>query len=156
MSRVVEKSENYKRKLENESSNSVTGSAIPVAVGDAIAMICKESAITKIVAITRSGFAARTLSTRNLSQSILAVSDDAAAAKSFNFLPGVQGIFYPEKFPKDSLDHVIHILKYLRDGKFISDDDLILVTAVGYPSSGNRMNTIQTHSVKDLATTLHW
>ena len=155
MSRVVEKSESYKRKLENEKSRS-GGSAIPVAIADAIEVICKESTITKIVAITRSGFAAKTLSTRNLTQPILAVSDDEITAKSFNFFPGIQGVFYPEKFPKDNLDHVMRILENLRNRKYISDDDLILVTAVGYPSSGNRMNMIQTHLVGDLAGTLHW
>jgi pyruvate kinase len=156
MSRVVKKSEDYKRKTESEITNSTSRSAIPVAIGDAIEVICKESSITKIVAITRSGYAAKTLSTRNLTQPILAISDDEIAAKSFNFFPGVHGIFYAEKFPKDSLDHVIKILKDLRHKKHINDDDIILVTAVGYPSSGNRMNMIQTHSVIDLAKTLKW
>ena len=156
MSRVVEKSENYKRKTEIVKTNSTSRSAIPVAIGDAIEVICNESSVTKIVAITRSGYAAKTLATRNLTQPILAISDDEIAAKSFNFFPGVQGIFYPEKFPKNSLDHVIKILQRLREQNHISDIDVILVTAVGYPSSGNRMNMIQTHSVKDLATTLNW
>ncbi len=33
---------------------------------------------------------------------------------------------------------------------------MILITAVGYPFSGNRMNLIQTHSVGHLASTLGW
>jgi pyruvate kinase len=33
---------------------------------------------------------------------------------------------------------------------------MILVTAVGYPRSGNRMNLIQTHRVSDLIETLGW
>jgi len=153
MNRVVDRSEQYKRDTEKASTER---SAVPVAIGDAIEVICKESSITKIIAITRSGFAAKTLSTRNLAQPIFAVSDDAMAAKSFNFFPGVKGIFYPEKFPRDSLDHVIHILKYLKDEEYISENDLILVTAVGYPNSGNRMNMIQTHAVSDLVQTLKW
>jgi len=158
MNRVVGKSENYKRKHENEKSlyTGRASSAIPVAIGDAIEVICKESSVTKIVAITRSGFAAKALSTRNLSQPILAISDDQIAAKSFNFFPGVKGVFYPEQFPKDSLDHVIKILGFLRENNELSDEDLILVTAVGYPNSGSRMNMIQTHLVKDLAKTLQW
>ena len=36
------------------------------------------------------------------------------------------------------------------------DDDLILVTALGYPHSGNRMNLIQTHAVSDLRESLGW
>ena len=41
------------------------------------------------------------------------------------------------------------------DGK-ITDEEMILVTAVGYPRSGNRMNLIQTHSVADIVQTLNW
>jgi pyruvate kinase len=156
MSRVIDKSETYKRSMENNKDYVSVRSAIPVAISDAIEVICKESAITKIVAITRSGYAAKTLSTRNLTQPILAISDDEVAAKSFNFYPGVQGIYYPEQFPKSSLDHVVNILRDLRKRHLLSDEDIILVTAVGYPNSGNRMNTIQTHSVKDLVTTLGW
>jgi pyruvate kinase len=157
MCRVVEQSENYKRKIERENRPSASlRSAIPVAVADAIEVICNESSITKIVAITRSGFAAKTLATRNLSQPIVAVSDDEIAAKSFNVYPGVEGVFYSQKFPKDNLDHVVGVLKFLRESGKIADEDLILVTAVGYPSSGNRMNMIQTHLVADLAKTLGW
>ena len=158
MSRVVGKSENYKRKQELESAANANrlNSAIPVAIGDAIEVICKESSVTKIVAITRSGFAAKALATRNLRQPILAISDDDISAKSFNFYPGVKGIFYPEKFPKENLEHVIKILQFLRERKELEDEDLILVTAVGYPNSGSRMNMIQTHLVKNLLNTFNW
>ena len=156
MRRVIDQSEHFKRKLEMSQAESSSNSAVPVAIADAIEIICKESPITKIVAITRSGFAAKTLATRNLIQPILAVSDDRLAAKSFNLFPGVEGIFFSEKFPKDSLDHVAGILKYLRNAGKLSDDDLILVTAVGYPHSGNRMNMIQTHLISDLVDTLGW
>ena len=156
MHRVIDQSELYKRKNDDSVVKTNTNSAIPLAMADAIEMICRESSVTKIVAITRSGFAAKTLSIRNLIQPILAVSDDQMAAKSFNLFPGVEGVFFPEKFPKDNLDHVISILKYLRDIKKIVDEDLILLTAVGYPKSGTRMNMIQTHVVKDLANSLKW
>lgn len=157
MCRVVEQSENYKRRIERENKPSASlRSAIPVAVADAIEIICNESPITKIIAITRSGFAAKSVATRNLSQPIVAVSDDEIAAKSFNVYPGVEGVFYSQKFPKDNLDHVVGVLKFLREAGKIADEDLILVTAVGYPSSGNRMNMIQTHLVADLAKTLGW
>jgi pyruvate kinase len=157
MSRVVQQSENYKRKIERDNRPTASlRSAVPVAVADAIEVICNETAITKIIAITRSGFAAKTLATKNLGQPIIAVSDDQIAAKSFNLFPGVHGIFYPNEFQKDNLDHVVGVLKFLRAMSVIEDEDLILVTAVGYPSSGNRMNMIQTHLIGDLARTLGW
>ena len=38
--------------------------------------------------------------------------------------------------------------------KYIHDKDKILVTALGFPSSGRRMNIIQTHYVKDFLKTI--
>jgi len=155
MRTVVGQSEDYKRN--NKSGAAIiSNSTIPLATANAVELICKEIPITKIIAITRSGFAARMLSMYNLSQSIIAVSDDEFAAKSFNLYPGVKGIYFSEKFPTDHLNHVVAILKMLRDTKNISDDDFVLVTAVGYPVSGNKMNLIQTHYIRDLVEILGW
>lgn len=156
MRRVVTQTEHYWRNKESLNAKNTPGAAIPVAMADAIEGICQESSITKIVAITRSGYAARTLSNRNLSQPILAVTDDSFAVKSFNLFPGVEGILHSKAFPKDNLNHVIEIIKMLREKGKLIDDDMILVTAVGYPNSGNRMNMIQTHLVRDLAIALDW
>ncbi len=156
MTRVVGHAENYKREKSMETPDNESKSAIPMAMASAIELICKETEITKIIAITRAGFAAKTLAIRNLTQDIIAISDDQTMAKSFNIYPGVKGLYYPQKFEKESLDHVMDIIKFLRAEKEISDSDLILVTAVGYPKSGNRMNLIQTHQVGDLAKTLKW
>ena len=45
-------------------------------------------------------------------------------------------------------------LLHLWKNKLISSSDVLLVTAVGFPATGNRMNLIQTHHVKDLKTPL--
>ena len=58
--------------------------SVPQAVGDAIAMICRTLPVTRIVAITKSGYAARTIAARRPRQPILAVSNDEHAARSFN------------------------------------------------------------------------
>lgn len=130
--------------------------AVPEAVGEAIALICRSLPITKIVAVTRSGFAARQIASRQPSQPILAVSDDAYAARSFNLLAGVEGVRVDVPFSRTSTDHIIECLHILwRDGR-LADSDMVLVTAVGYPRSGNRMNLLQTHVVGDIAETLGW
>jgi pyruvate kinase len=156
MNNVITQSENYNRKLKHENYSPVSISEIPLATADAIEGICKEISVTKIIAITRSGFAAQTLSPRNLKQPIIAVSDDKYAAKSFNLFSGVEGIYYANSFPNNNLNHVAEIIKYLRVKSKIEDSDLILVTAVGYPSSGSKMNLIQTHLVSDLIEILNW
>ena len=71
-------------------------------------------------------------------------------------MPGTEGIFFDIPFARDSTDHIVQCLQELwRRGKLV-DDDLILVTAVAYPRSGNRMNLLQTHFVGDLSSTLGW
>ena len=60
------------------------------------------------------------------------------------------------EFPQTSTDHIIKCLEILWQRGKLTDDDLVLVTAVGYPRSGNRMNLLQTHYLRDLITTLGW
>ena len=128
----------------------------PQAMGQAIALICRQLPITKIVAITVSGYAARMISVQRPRQPILAVSNDAMAARSFNLLSGTEGIYLDIPFSKTSTDHIALCLKALWQQGNLGQEDLILVTAVGYPRSGNRMNLMQTHSIADLVEALGW
>ena len=133
-----------------------TASGVPDAIEDAIALICDELPIDKIVAITVSGFAAEKISTRQPAQPIIAVSNNKTTARAANLLPGVEGVVVDIDFSKTSTDHVAQSLECLwREGR-ITKDDMILVTAVSYPNSGNRMNLIQTHTVSDLISSLGW
>jgi pyruvate kinase len=129
---------------------------VPQAIGDAIALISQNLEITKIVAITISGYAARMVSGKMPRQPILAVTNDQNAARRFNLMPGTRGIYLDIAFSRTSLQHIPECLELLwRQGELV-DEDLILVTAVGYPKSGNRMNLIETHSVADLRDSLGW
>lgn len=144
------------RQSELDDSSTRSNVTVPQAIEDAIALICRNLAVTKIVAVTISGYAARMIAARQPRQPILAVSNDARAARSFNLLPGTEGIFFDIPFSRSSTDHIVACMEELwRRGK-ISDRDLVLVTAVGYPQSGNRMNLIQTHHVRDLIDALGW
>tara|TARA_B100000686_G_scaffold149590_1_gene156879 strand:- start:45547 stop:46977 length:1431 start_codon:yes stop_codon:yes gene_type:complete len=127
-----------------------------LASGKAISVLCSLLPITKIVAITMSGHAARIISSQMLSQPIIAVSNDKKVSRSLNLLSGTKGIFYDTKFYKDNLNHIPKCLFHLWKNKEILESDMILVTALGYPGSGHRMNLIQTHSVKDLKKLFSW
>lgn len=128
----------------------------PEAIGAAIASILRHVPITKVVAITRSGYAARVLSSLSVAQPILAVSDDAAMARAFNLYAGVEGVHYAAPFPRGSADHVKACLKQLLDlGKLTAGDE-VLVTGVIYPRSGTRMNLLQIHRVADLVEVFGW
>jgi pyruvate kinase len=130
--------------------------SVPQAVGDAIALICRRLPVTKIVAITIAGYAARTVAMHMPRQPILAVSNDRDAARSFHMLPGTEGIYVDIPFVRTSTDHIPKCLEALWQCGKLLDEDLVLVTSVGYPRSGNRMNLIQTHHVADLRESLGW
>ena len=132
------------------------GASVPMAVGEAIAMMCRRLPITKIVAITISGYAARMVAAGRPRQPILAVSNDPERVRSLNLLYGTEAIFLPVAFSRTSTDHVAECLKSLWLSGRLVDDDLVLVTSVGYPKSGTRMNLIQTHAIADLRESLGW
>jgi len=106
--------------------------------------------------VTLSGYAARMIAAHRPSQPILAVSNDPAAARSFNLYAGVEGIHVDIEFSRTSADHIVDCLEELWHRGKLNDDDLIVVSSVSYPKSGNRMNFLQTHKVSDLVETLSW
>ena len=112
--------------------------------------------ITKIVAITISGHAARIISSQMLPQPIIAVSNHKNVARCFNIYSGTTGVYLKTKFYKDSLKHIPICLNFLWKNKYIMKKDMILLIALGYPGSGRRMNTLQTHYVKDLIKNFSW
>lgn len=153
MKRIIKKIEkNYNNKIEKINFPKKDY----IATASAISNICENVRITKIIAVTRSGFAARTLSSMNILQPILAVSDNYQNAKTFNLFKGVKGYFFETKFQKNNLMHIPKILKKLYKENYISSKDHILVTAVAYPNTKNRMNMIETHHVSDLIKTFKW
>lgn len=129
---------------------------VPAAIADAVGLLCAGASITKIVAVTMSGFAARMVASRLPRQPILAVSNDRDAARSFNLLSGVTGVYVDIPFSRNSTDHIAHALEILWRRRLLVDSDLVLVVAVGYPRSGNRMNLLQVHRIADLGEALGW
>ena len=142
--------------VDNNKNFSVIKDNIPSAMGKAISEICKNLPITKVIAVTMSGYAARAIASQMLRQPILAISNNLLVANSFNLYRGTEGVYVNTKFNKNNLDHVPKCIKHLWEKKMINFKDLILVTSVGYPQSGRRMNMIQTHYVKDLVKLFNW
>ena len=130
--------------------------AVPQAMGEAVALLCRLLPITKIVAVTISGYAARVVSSSRPRQPILGVSNKVSTARSMNLLFGTRGIHVDIPFSTTSTDHVAACLEKLWQENELEDEDIVLVTTVGYPRSGNRMNMIQTHLVADLRKSLGW
>jgi pyruvate kinase len=132
------------------------GESIPEVMSRVIPMMCRALPITKIVAITRSGFAARMISAGRPRQPIIAVSDDAAAARSFNLIAGTMGVHSDILFPRSSIDHIGHVLRMLWQRSLLDETDLVLTTGVTYPFPGNRMNSLQVNRISELMQSLGW
>ncbi len=132
------------------------GKSVPEVIGRVIPMMCRALPITKIVAITRSGFAARMIAVHRPRQPILAVSDDAAAARSFNLIAGTTGVHSDFPFPASSIDHIGRVLEMLWRRGLLVESDLVLTTGVVYPHPGSRMNAVQVNRVSDLIASLGW
>ena len=130
--------------------------SIPSAMGKSVHSLCENLPITKVIAITVSGYAARVIAAQMIKQPIIALSNNKENAKSFNLIRGTEGVYANIKFKKNSLDHLPECLKHLWKNKFINFKDIILITTVGFPFTGNRLNMIQTHYVKDLIKSLKW
>jgi pyruvate kinase len=134
----------------------VVDSSIPEAIGEAIGVICRRINVSKIVAVTQGGFAARMTAAQMPKQPIIAVTNRTETARRVNLFPGTEGVQVDVVFSRSNMDHVPACLYQLWKMGKIENDDLILVTALGYPKSGNRMNMIETHLVADLRDALGW
>jgi pyruvate kinase len=155
MREVIEAAENHWQSVMDKAQPQ-TSSSVPESISSVIPILCRSLPITKIVAITRSGYAARMIATHRLQQPILAVSDDAAAARSFNLIAGTTGVFSDTPFSRISTDHIAHVLRMLWLRGLILDSDTVLVTGISYPTPGSRMNTIQIFNIGELSKELEW
>jgi pyruvate kinase len=155
MQEVAQASELYVQDQLNTAALDI-GDTVPEVMGQVINVICRALPITKIVAITRSGFAARMIAVHQPSQPIIAVSDDAAAARSFNLFAGTTGVHSEKQFPRSSIDHIGQILEMLWRRGILNDQDFVLTTGVNYPHPGNRMNSVQLNKVSELTASLGW
>ena len=129
---------------------------VPDAISRVIPLLCNTLPITKVVAITRSGYAANIIARANLKQPIIAVSDDYMAAKSFNLTAGTTGVYSKVPFSKITSDHIFEIVKKLYLDSILNSSDTIIVAGISYPTPGSRMNTIQIYNIALLAKEFSW
>jgi pyruvate kinase len=126
------------------------------AIEDAIALILRSLPVTKVVAITYTGYAARMLSARAVAQPILAVTTSETMARALNLCAGVESIYLDASFPRGSADHVLSCIRQLHELGKLDYHDLILVAGALYPRSGTRMNSVQLHKISDLILEFGW
>ena len=134
----------------------ILSTSVSDAISLAIPLICRELPITKVVVITRFGYAANMISRASLRQPVIAVSDDYMASKSFNLIPGTRGVFSKIPFPRITSDHIFFILKQLYSDKILEINDFVVVSGITYPVKGSRMNTIQIFKIRELVIEFDW
>lgn len=123
---------------------------IPDTVTKAIAEMCENLPVKKIVAITKTGFTARMLSRFKFKQPILAVTADPKTARQLKMYYGVQSIVLKTK----EKERILQVGNYLYKNKLADKDDLILFSAGLYTGIEKSSNLIQfstsLHMVQDL------
>ena len=155
MRKVIEATESHETAgLPNKSLED--SGDVPDAISRVIPLLCNTLPITKVVAITRSGYAANIIARANLKQPIIAVSDDYMAAKSFNLIAGTAGVYSKVPFSKITSDHIFEIVKKLYLDSILNSSDTIIVAGISYPTPGSRMNTIQIYNIALLAKEFSW
>jgi len=142
--------------LPDEAGSTLDDEAIPSAVGGAIHELCRKLPVTKVICLTASGFAPKMISKYRLKQPILAVTNSIEVGRKVSMSWGVQPLVLELKFSRRSSDHIIRTLRELYGREVISADDVIIVTAVKHPKTGNNMNTIEIYEVKDLIESQGW
>jgi len=155
MNRVASLVENAET-LPDEAGSTLDDEAIPSAVGGAIHELCRKLPVTKVICLTASGFAPKMISKYRLKQPILAVTNSIEVGRKVSMSWGVQPLVLELKFSRRSSDHIIRTLRELYGREVISADDVIIVTAVKHPKTGNKMNTIEIYEVKDLIESQGW
>lgn len=155
MASVVDAAESHLTEVKDIVNNKEE-KTIPAAMSMVIPTLCRSLPISKIVAITRSGYAARMIAMHQLPQPILAVSDDLLAAHSFGLIPGTTGIFSESPFSTESGDHILQNLKNLYTKGLLEIEDLVLVSGITYPVPKSRMNTIQIFDIKSMVDKFNW
>lgn len=141
--------ENISYKRENNTSNIIARS-----VNEA----SRNLDITKILAITYSGFSARMIALHRPSQPIIVVTDTIEKSRQFNLFWGVQSVVGNFDFKPTDGNNSIEAIEYLYRQNILKNKDMIVLTAVRFPNPNafTTMNFLEIHKVKDLSEIFQW
>lgn len=112
----------------------------PNAILDAAAAVVATSGVEKCLVFTRTGYAARKISSALPGVQILAISDGKNAARALNLLRGVRGIVSSQPLRRDTADFITLEVKRLINEGVVSEGERILVTGLIFPRPGDRQN----------------
>jgi len=127
-------------------------------VAECVKIACSSLDITKIVAITYSGFSARMISLHRPKQNIYVVTDSIEKCRQFNLFWGVSSTVSEFRFTPTDAENSKNALRSLYNDGTLVDADNVIVTAVRYPNPkvNTTMNFIEIHKIKDLSEIFSW
>ena len=127
-------------------------------VAECIKIACSSLDITKIVAITYSGFSARMISLHRPKQSIFVVTDSIEKCRQLNLLWGVQSSVSEFKFTPTDAENSKNAIESLYKNNILGKKDTVIVTAVRYPNpkANTTMNFFEIHNINDLSEIFLW
>ncbi|MFM0030752.1 pyruvate kinase [Paraburkholderia madseniana] len=111
--------------------------------------------ISKIVVLSRTGYAARLVSMAQIQQPIIAVGNDTALVRAWNLLPGTVGVHLPNvNIAADSAGTIT--LEALWSSGHITQSDVVLVVLATTNDADASLSFLQTVRVGQLAEQQAW
>ena len=150
---VTEQSLNTNRGFDQEIENNTSD-----VVAKCINLASASLNITKIIAVTYSGFSARMISLYRPKQSIFVVTDTIEKCRQLNLLWGVQASISEFSFSPTDANNSKDALKNLYEKGVLVPEDIVIVTAVKYPNPkvNTTMNFFEIHRIQDLVEIFSW
>ncbi|AOK60510.1 pyruvate kinase [Burkholderia ubonensis] len=111
--------------------------------------------VSKVVVLSRTGYAARLVSMAQVRQPIIAVGGDAALARTWNLLPGTTAVCLPDlDLTADGAGTAA--LRALWERGWLQGDDVALVVLAASDDAQASLSSLQTVRVGQLAAQLAW
>ena len=142
--------------VEQFSSNSFNLAGEKKSFAESIASLSHFYGATKIITLTRTGYLPKLLSQVDIPLEILAVTNNLKTFRKMKIFRGITPFLTKTEFNKSNLNHVVKILEELHSKKKLTIRDKVLVTAVGYPTTKTKTNTIQILSISELKRKFDW
>jgi len=153
MAKIIQETEIYQ--YENRKAKKRVTDSIPSAMASSLATICNEMPISKVIAVTFSGYAVKMMSRFDLKQPTIVVTDTLEKARKFNLYKGVASYNLNISFDPKNTDHLTSSIEQLFKKGVLQEEDLLALTAVKYPTN-TKMNLIEIHYMKDLIQVFNW
>ena len=152
MSKILLAAEEYLFSLSKKMylGNSFTDT--PFFIGDCIQVACETLPITKVVCVTKTGYALKVLNRHRIKQPLLVFTEDISTARKLRLYWGADCYAGDAVFTPLNVNLIKDAAKKLYDDHLLTDDDLILSTSVRYPSPANetKLNCMEIHRIIDL------